>query len=238
MVGGDRVRVRARRRAAARGRPLRSLPRLRERAARRRTVPRSVSGCDLVRVARAPVPQQRRAGVLRGSSQRRVRFECRRGARGRVRAHLPGRPRLRSPQGAPVTNVRRIAAFLAGVAALGAVAVATRGRRAPSAPDFALVDQHGAPFVLSAQRGRAVVLFFGYTHCPDVCPATMAVEERAIRRLGARAADVEIAFVTVDPERDDARALGRYAATFGPNVVALRGDDRALARAWTGYHVY
>src|SRR5450755_3254876 len=72
------------------------------------------------------------------------------------------------------------------------------------APDFHLTDQHGKDFTLSAERGRAVVLFFGYTHCPDICPTTLATIAAALRRLGPEApAKVQVAFVTDDPARDN-----------------------------------
>ncbi|MGP6158725.1 MAG: SCO family protein [Vulcanimicrobiaceae bacterium] len=106
------------------------------------------------------------------------------------------------------------------------------------APDFMLVDQQQRPFTLSDQRGRVVLLFFGYTHCPDVCPATMANLEHAIARLGAAGKDVEVAFVTVDAKRDTPPVLKRYAELFGPNVVGLTGSDAALERVYAAYHVF
>jgi protein SCO1/2 len=106
------------------------------------------------------------------------------------------------------------------------------------APDFTLNGQNGRPFTLSEQRGRVVLLFFGYTHCPDVCPATMANLEHAIASLGPAGQSVEVAFVTVDAARDTPAALGRYAALFGSNVVGLTGSPAALESVYAAYHVF
>ncbi len=106
------------------------------------------------------------------------------------------------------------------------------------APDFTLADQNQRPFTLSEQRGRVVLLFFGYTHCPDVCPATMANLEHAIASLGTAGKDVEVAFVTVDAKRDTPAALKRYADLFGSNVVALTGPAAALEKVYGAYHVF
>ena len=70
--------------------------------------------------------------------------------------------------------------------------------------DFALTDHHGRPRTLADFRGKVVVMFFGYTQCPDVCPTTLSELAEAMRRLGADAARVQVLFVTVDPERDSA----------------------------------
>ena len=107
------------------------------------------------------------------------------------------------------------------------------------APDFTLTDQNGRPFDLAAQRGREVVLFFGYTHCPDVCPATMGALTKVYHALKpAQRARVLVAFVTVDPQRDDARTLKRYVALFDPAFVGLTGSDAALEPVYRAYHVY
>jgi protein SCO1/2 len=75
-----------------------------------------------------------------------------------------------------------------------------------------------------------VVLFFGYTHCPDVCPTTLAELAEALTRLGPDAARVQVLFVTVDPERDTAELLSRYAPAFNPSFLGLYGDTEATAR--------
>jgi protein SCO1/2 len=104
--------------------------------------------------------------------------------------------------------------------------------------DFTLTDQHGAPFHLAAQRGRVVVLFFGYTHCPDVCPATMAQLARVERTLTpAERARITVAFVTIDPVRDTPAVLSRWVALFDPHFVALTGSAGELIPVYYAYHV-
>lgn len=112
-------------------------------------------------------------------------------------------------------------------------------RGGPAAPDFTLTDQHGAPWSLSAQRGKAVALFFGYTHCTDTCPATLAKLAHAIASEGSAGANAEIAFVTVDPERDNPAALARYVARFsGAAIVGLTGTPAQIAGVEQTYHVW
>jgi protein SCO1 len=96
--------------------------------------------------------------------------------------------------------------------------------------DFSLVDFNGKPRTLADFRGKAVVLFFGYTQCPDVCPTTLAALAEAMKRLGADADRVQVLFVTLDPERDDAALLKQYVPAFDPRFLALRGDADATAQ--------
>jgi len=105
--------------------------------------------------------------------------------------------------------------------------------------DFTLTDQHGTPFTLSSQHGKAVILFFGYTHCPDVCPATMAALRRADEDLApAQRSRVQVVFVTVDPERDGPRALARFIEPFDPSFEALTGSEAQLGPIERAYHVF
>ena len=104
---------------------------------------------------------------------------------------------------------------------------------------FTLVDANTGTTV-SAQsfEDKIVLLYFGYTHCPDVCPATLTKLAAAVRALGAsRAAAVRILFVTVDPRRDSVRQLRTYAAAFGPQVVALRGTKDQIDALAARYRV-
>ena len=141
-------------------------------------------------------------------------------------------------------NTRRIA--LAAVMALTVGALAGCQKAGPDQPAFKGVDLTGAEYArtlnLSDQDGRArsladfkgkvLVVFFGYTQCPDVCPTTMAELAQLKRSLGADGERLQAVFVTVDPERDQAGALKQYVAGFDPAFVALRGTpEQTLATA-------
>lgn len=108
---------------------------------------------------------------------------------------------------------------------------------APAAP-FALRDVDGRPVSLATYRGAPLLVYFGYTQCPDACPLTLSRLSRALRRLGRHAADTRVLLVTVDPAHDTPAALRQYAAKFGPRVSAATADSAALARVWAAYSVY
>jgi protein SCO1/2 len=105
------------------------------------------------------------------------------------------------------------------------------------APDFQLTSSNGESFQLSNQRGKAVLLFFGYTHCPDVCPVTLAVYGQIREKLGNLADQVEFVFITVDPERDTPEKIAAHLKNFDPAIVGLSGDQSALDKAWKDYGV-
>lgn len=96
------------------------------------------------------------------------------------------------------------------------------------AREFALVDFDGRPRTLADWRGKAVVVFFGYTQCPDVCPTTLATLAGTMKALGPDADRVQVLFVTVDPDRDTAELLKQYVPAFDPRFVGLRGDAKQL----------
>ena len=98
------------------------------------------------------------------------------------------------------------------------------------ARELALTDYNGRARTLADFRGKAVVVFFGYTQCPDVCPTTLAMLADVMKRLGPAADDVQVLFVTVDPERDTAELLSKYVPAFDARFLGLRGDADALAR--------
>jgi protein SCO1/2 len=140
-----------------------------------------------------------------------------------------------------VTSIRRLAfpgllAILIACAPLAACAPegpkfkssdvtgATFGR------DFQLNDATGKPRTLADFRGKAVVIFFGYTHCPDVCPTTLAELAEVMRQLGPDADRVQVLFVTIDPERDTSQLLAQYVPAFDPRFMGLRGDAAATER--------
>lgn len=104
--------------------------------------------------------------------------------------------------------------------------------------DFSLTDHTGRPRTLGDFRGQAVLLFFGYTHCPDICPTTMAKMARAVDRLGDDSKRVQGLFVTLDPSRDTAEALGRYVRGFHPSFIGLHGSEAEVARVATDFKLF
>jgi len=105
------------------------------------------------------------------------------------------------------------------------------------APELALTDHTGAPWQLGDQRGRVVVLFFGYTHCPDICPQTLNVARLALEEPGVDAARVAVVLVSVDPERDPPEVLAPYVTAFGSAFTGLTGDPAAVRAAAERYGV-
>ena len=101
-----------------------------------------------------------------------------------------------------------------------------------------LTDHNGKPRHLEDFRGKAVVIFFGFTHCPDICPTTLAETAAALKTLGADADRVQVLFVTIDPERDTAQALAKYVTAFDPRFLGLRGDADATQRAAKEFKVF
>ena len=99
--------------------------------------------------------------------------------------------------------------------------------------EFSMLDVNsGKPVTAADFRGKVTLLYFGYTNCPDVCPATLYNVDRILRRLGPLGAQVNFLFVTVDPSRDTPAALAQYVALFGPNITGLRGSaDQLFALA-------
>lgn len=101
--------------------------------------------------------------------------------------------------------------------------------------DFTLTSQTGAPVSLSELRGRAVLLFFGYTNCPDICPLTLGVFKDAKRLLGPDADRAAFVFVSVDTDRDNAARLRTYVGAFDPAFIGLQGDPATLGRIGPEY---
>lgn len=98
-----------------------------------------------------------------------------------------------------------------------------------AAPDFVLQGSHGEPFKLSSVRGSVVILGFGFSHCPEICPVTLANLSRVMKNLGDAADGVQVAYITVDPERDTAARLREYMQVFHPRFIGLTGDANELA---------
>jgi protein SCO1/2 len=110
-----------------------------------------------------------------------------------------------------------------------------------AAPAIDMTDQHGNPFSLSDLEGQVVLIYFGYTWCPDFCPTTLLDIQRVEQQLGDDAERLEVVFVSVDPERDTSERLQEYMEFFGPGYYAVRGSDevtRETARVWGVTYAY
>ena len=106
-----------------------------------------------------------------------------------------------------------------------------------NSPDIMLTDHNGQPFVLSNQRGKVVLLYFGYVNCPDECPLTMAHVKLALQNLGDRAKDVQVIMVSTDPARDTPQALKDFMTHFDPSFLGLTGTPEELQKVWKDYGV-
>ena len=96
--------------------------------------------------------------------------------------------------------------------------------------DFRLIDHTGHPRTMADFRGKVVVMFFGYTHCPDVCPTTLAEMRQVMQLLGTDAERLQVLFVTVDPARDTPELLSKYVPSFNPTFLGLYGDAAATEK--------
>jgi protein SCO1 len=137
---------------------------------------------------------------------------------------------------------------------LAAIALIAIGgcSEAPEAPRFRLTDVTGASFgkelaltdhngqrrTLADFKGKVVTLFFGFTHCPDVCPTTLVEMASVMKELGPDAERLQVLFVTVDPERDTAEMLGRYVPAFHPSFLGLTGSVDEIARAAKEFKIF
>lgn len=159
-----------------------------------------------------------------------------------------------------MTSRRALVVFLAGTAILllGLAAWLGRDMIAPSATSFGsatsgsgtaliggpfeLVDQSGATRTEADFKGRYMLIYFGYTFCPDICPTSLLSMTRALESLEesapATAEQIVPIFITVDPERDTVEAMKSYAAHFHPDMVALTGSEEQVAKAAKAYRVY
>ena len=104
--------------------------------------------------------------------------------------------------------------------------------------NFQLTDHTGKPRTLADFRGKVVVLFFGYTNCPDVCPTTLSDLAAVMKKLGKDAERVQVLFVTLDPERDTPALLSMYVPSFNPSFLALYGDREETARVAKEFKVF
>ena len=140
-------------------------------------------------------------------------------------------------------RVKRLLMVLAACAALAACSDKAQWRTdnidglMPTL-DFNMMDDTGRPVNAQTYRGKTVLLYFGYTSCPDVCPTTLAQFKQTRARLGAQADRVRFVFVTVDPQRDTPDKMSKYLNVFDPAIVGLGGTEAELAPVWTAYGVY
>jgi protein SCO1 len=125
-----------------------------------------------------------------------------------------------------------VIAFVGSRIATGSVQAAAIGG------PFHLIDQNGQPFSDQELKGRSFLVFFGFTHCPDVCPTTLFDISEIMRQLGKDADRTAALFITVDPARDTPEALKDYMSSFDPHLRGLTGDQNALAAVAKAYRVY
>jgi protein SCO1 len=138
------------------------------------------------------------------------------------------------------------AAFVGGlVVCLGAIAAITgwgtgqiRIQAAAIGGPFSLIDQNGQTFSDKDLRGKSFLVFFGFTHCPDVCPTALFEISEIMRKLGKDADRTAALFITVDPERDTPAAMKEYMSSFDPHIRGLSGDEAGLAAVAKAYRVY
>ncbi|MBN9006652.1 MAG: SCO family protein [Rhizobiales bacterium] len=136
-------------------------------------------------------------------------------------------------------------AAFAGSLVIGLVVVlwllgGLRGATAPAAigGPFQLTDQTGQTVTEKSLLGRPTIIFFGYTHCPDVCPTSLFEMSEVLRAMGKDADRVNAYFVSVDPERDTSAVMKDYLSSFDPHLKGLTGDPTAVAKVLSEYRVY
>ena len=106
-----------------------------------------------------------------------------------------------------------------------------------SAPEIKLIDHNGESFRMSEQRGRVVLLYFGYVNCPNECPLTMAHLKLALESIGDRARNAQVIMVSTDPVRDTPQALKDFMEHFNPSFLGLTGTPAELQKVWKDYGV-
>ena len=134
------------------------------------------------------------------------------------------------------------AAFLAGLIACAGIAFLVAGpavrQAAAIGGPFRLTDQDGRPMTDQDLKGRPFLVFFGYTHCPDICPTTLFEISETLRALGPDADRARALFITVDPERDTPAVMKDYLSNFDPHVEGLTGDPGQIAAVAKAYRAY
>ena len=106
------------------------------------------------------------------------------------------------------------------------------------APAFTLTDQDGSKVSLSNFKDKIVLIFFGYTHCPDICPMTMSVMNNVVDQLGDQADQVQVVFVTIDPQRDTQEKLKSYVPYYNENFIGLTGTPEEIDKVADDYNIF
>jgi protein SCO1/2 len=137
-------------------------------------------------------------------------------------------------------RIRLLLWVLAALAGLGLAALLVRQRSGPNPAEqaSAIVDSEGQPFSSARLAGKPYAIFFGFTHCPDVCPTTLARLARLRQQLGRGEDSFAIVFVTVDPERDGPQEVGRYAALFDTPVIGLTGSPAQIEQVKKQFGIF
>ncbi|MCH9806109.1 MAG: SCO family protein [Alphaproteobacteria bacterium] len=135
-----------------------------------------------------------------------------------------------------------IAAFIGGALFLGQLQEAARqGASLPGAArfggDFELTDQNGKVFSSQSLKGKPYAVFFGFTHCPDICPTTLLEMSKHLEALGPKADKLNVLFITVDPSRDTPGQLKMYLSAFDPRIVGLSGSEAQIADVAKKYRI-
>lgn len=136
--------------------------------------------------------------------------------------------------GAPLALLLALAAVLSICRPQPSVAQAVGSLGAP----FELTDHQGKPFASARLAGRPYAVFFGFTHCPDVCPTTLLEMSNNLRSLGADAERLKVVFVTVDSERDTPERLQQYLASFDARIIGLTGSAERIAATAKGWNAF
>jgi protein SCO1 len=108
----------------------------------------------------------------------------------------------------------------------------------PPAPEFSLTDANGDMINLKDVRGKVVLLFFGYTYCPDICPTTLAQLKLAMQDLGKKSEQVQVIFISVDPKRDTSKSMQSYVERFDTAFIGLGGTEEELSPIWNEYGIF
>jgi len=138
-----------------------------------------------------------------------------------------------------------LSAFLAGLVVFFMVFLFATGQFRSGAPSasaiggpFSLTDQDGKPITEQDLKGEPLLVFFGYTHCPDICPTTLFEISEVLRAMGPDAARVHALYITVDPERDTPAVMKDYLSSFDPHLRGATGDRKAIEAAEKAYRVF